>query len=372
MKVRVALAQIVPEKAKVDQNLDAIADAILQAESEGADLVTFAECIVSAYFLEGGVLECALDRKELADKLAARLKGKLKRPIDAHLGFYEMHDGQVYNSAGYLELGPDFARTVHVYRKFFLPTYGVFDEERFCARGRELGIVQTRFGTMGVLICEDVWHSILPTLLAVRGAHILQRKHAEPEEPRRMLAHDTSDKIVQQLRHCRPVRTEPLRARIVDAESRQGDAVRIHARQLRVDVEVVRRDLAQPVAHLQITNAVLGEHARIGFALFHQRDDLRGKQVALTVDPAGRFFLGASQGRQRRDGRGSAYKLTTVEFHGGETKARYAAAISGRVGALKTNRPKRSVCGVPRGTVRLPSEPAGSTRFPNGFATISP
>ena len=68
----------------------------------------------------------------------------------------------------------------HVYRKFFLPTYGVFDEERFVSRGRDLGVFESRFGTMALLICEDVWHSILPTLCAVSGAQILLVPSASP------------------------------------------------------------------------------------------------------------------------------------------------------------------------------------------------
>jgi len=69
---------------------------------------------------------------------------------------------------------------VHVYKKFFLPTYGVFDEERFVSRGHDLGVFETRFGKMGVLICEDIWHSILPTLAATAGAEVILVPSASP------------------------------------------------------------------------------------------------------------------------------------------------------------------------------------------------
>jgi predicted amidohydrolase len=61
-----------------------------------------------------------------------------------------------------------------------LPTYGVFDEERFVSRGRELGVFDSRLGRMGVLICEDVWHSVLSTLLAVNGAQVILVPSASP------------------------------------------------------------------------------------------------------------------------------------------------------------------------------------------------
>jgi predicted amidohydrolase len=72
------------------------------------------------------------------------------------------------------------ANLLGVYRKFFLPTYGVFDEERFVSSGRDLCVLDSRFGRLAILICEDVWHSILPTLCAVRGAQLLLVPAASP------------------------------------------------------------------------------------------------------------------------------------------------------------------------------------------------
>jgi N-carbamoylputrescine amidase len=180
MKLTVASVQLTPYKAQVDRNLDEIAKAALQASQSGCDLVCFAESAVTGYLLEGGVLENALSSDALAEKLHQRLGDKLGRPIDIAVGFYELSDGQCYNSAAYLECSSDGVAVRHVYRKFFLPTYGVFDEERFVTKGRELGLFETRFGQMGFLICEDVWHSILPALLAVSGAQILLIPSASP------------------------------------------------------------------------------------------------------------------------------------------------------------------------------------------------
>jgi predicted amidohydrolase len=62
----------------------------------------------------------------------------------------------------------------------FLPTYGVFDEERFLSRGRRLQTFDTRFGTIAMLICEDVWHAIMPTIAAIKGARIFIIPSAAP------------------------------------------------------------------------------------------------------------------------------------------------------------------------------------------------
>ena len=179
MTFSVACAQFSPKKAQVEANLDTVAALALQASGEGADLVLFPEASVSGYFLEGGVLECSLDQAALREKLASRL-GALDRPLDIALGYYERCEGTVHNSAAYFECLPGSATLRHTYRKFFLPTYGVFDEERFVAAGRELGVFETRFGRMALLICEDVWHSMLATLAAVAGAQVVLVPSASP------------------------------------------------------------------------------------------------------------------------------------------------------------------------------------------------
>lgn len=180
MRFPVAVAQFAPAKADLDANLDTIAEIIAQSIDEGAELVLLPEACTSGYFLEGGVLEVAVTTNQLAEKLWTRLRGKVTRPIDVALGFYQSDEGNLYNSATYLELLPDGVRVVAVYRKFFLPTYGVFDEERFVTRGRDLAVFDTRLGRMALLVCEDVWHSVLPTLCAVNGAQIILVPAASP------------------------------------------------------------------------------------------------------------------------------------------------------------------------------------------------
>lgn len=179
MRWTLGCAQLSPTKGNVPANLDAVADAARQASAEGVDVLVFPETVTSGYILEGGVLEHSLRAERLQAELHQRLTG-LQDEIDLVVGFYEEAGGNLYNSAAYLHWNGSSLALLHVYRKFFLPTYGVFDEERFVARGTELGLVDTRFGRAALLICEDIWHSVLPTLCALGDATLFYVLSASP------------------------------------------------------------------------------------------------------------------------------------------------------------------------------------------------
>ena len=83
------------------------------------------------------------------------------RPLDVAIGFYEVFQNHLYNSCLYATLGGKDAGIRHVHRKVFLPTYGVFDEERFVERGpRRAGVRHRAGAARRILICEDAWHSL--------------------------------------------------------------------------------------------------------------------------------------------------------------------------------------------------------------------
>lgn len=180
MKISVGCAQISPEKGKIETNIDRIAELIQQSYEEKMDLLLFPEACITGYYLEGGVIEKALTTEELSKKLEKRLSFGPQKKIDFVLGFYRKEDGILYNSAAYYEFGPEGLQLIHVYSKFFLPTYGIFDEKRYVARGNDLGVFDTRFGRIAILICEDVWHSIFPALCALKGATLFLIPSASP------------------------------------------------------------------------------------------------------------------------------------------------------------------------------------------------
>ena len=170
MRFTAAAVQIAPIKADYTGNVCRAAEAILRCSSEGADLAIFPETSLTGYFLEGGVEDVAVPAEQVVSDLWKALAGGLQKPIDVVVGFYERGDGHIYNSAAHIEFDKTGGRLKHVHRKFFLPTYGVFDEERFVSRGRDVSCYETRFGKFALLICEDIWHSITPTIAALKGA----------------------------------------------------------------------------------------------------------------------------------------------------------------------------------------------------------
>jgi NAD+ synthetase len=171
----VALVQFKPRKADPRGNLERVRH-IVAEESPHADLVVFPEAALSGYFLEGGVAEASLSLQRLVEWLGPP-------PPDAAdlvVGFYERWRRRLYNSAAYLEPLSGTWNVRHVHRKMFLPTYGVFDEARFVEPGLEVRAFDTRFGRVGMLICEEAWHSLPATILALDGAELLVVVSASP------------------------------------------------------------------------------------------------------------------------------------------------------------------------------------------------
>jgi predicted amidohydrolase len=178
----VALVQFKPRKGDVAANVAELRGVFAQLAPTSVDLIVLPEAALTGYFLEGAVYELALDAPAMARRLdeAWRASGAT-RAVDVVCGFYENAGGTFHNSAVYARVGePDGPHVVHVHRKMFLPTYGVFDEERFLTRGRRLSVFDTPFGRTAMLICEDAWHTITATVAALKGAHLIIIPSASP------------------------------------------------------------------------------------------------------------------------------------------------------------------------------------------------
>ena len=174
-EIRVELVQIRPTKGRVEENLSRLKAAV-DGASGRVDLLVFPECVLSGYFVEGGVEEVSRRSVEVAVGLGSAGKDA----PDVVLGFYERGKGPSYNSVAWFSPEAGEYRVLHRHRKVFLPTYGVFDEARFVAPGDQLRAFDTRFGRVGMLICEEMLLSMAPTLLALDGAEILVVVAASP------------------------------------------------------------------------------------------------------------------------------------------------------------------------------------------------
>ena len=179
--IRHAVLQFKPHKALLQRNLEKLETVLTQLKNEDVDVITLPEASLSGYFLQAGVREQALTAEELYALLGEVLErvGWLE-PLDICLGAYERFNDDFFNSAFYFEYNTPTAGVRHVHRKMFLPTYGVFDEERYVSQGHALEAFDTRFGRAGMLICEDAWHSSTAAVLALKGASILYIPNASP------------------------------------------------------------------------------------------------------------------------------------------------------------------------------------------------
>jgi predicted amidohydrolase len=180
----IAIVQLRPRKGDYAANIARIGALLARTttlEPKPA-LVQFPETAASGYFVEGAVRDLAVTAGELARDLDAAYKLALRTPppLDVVLGFYEKWRDTLYNSAIYVRLGPSAPEILHVHRKNFLPTYGLFDEERFVERGHEMRAFDTPWGRAAILVCEDAWHSLSGTVAALDDAQLIFLSSAAP------------------------------------------------------------------------------------------------------------------------------------------------------------------------------------------------
>ena len=144
------------------------------------ELLVFPESALTGYFLEGGVQELALPAERFFEDLTRIIRRAAPRRSTSPSASTRCGSNHLHNSALYASLGGSDAGIRHVHRKVFLPTYGVFDEERFVEPGRSVSAFDTRWGRCAMLVCEDAWHSLAPTLAALDGAQVVLIPSATP------------------------------------------------------------------------------------------------------------------------------------------------------------------------------------------------
>jgi len=175
MKLNLALAQINTTLGDVQANLDKHLSLLAEAKQQNADLVVFPELSLTGYVLQDLVPSVALQPTD-EDPVFKQLL-KASRDLDLVVGFVDEDSRhRFYIASAYLSGG----KVLHVHHKVYLPTYGLFDEGRFFAWGDSVRAFDTRFGRMGILICEDFWHASPPYLLWLDGADVLLFTSASP------------------------------------------------------------------------------------------------------------------------------------------------------------------------------------------------
>jgi NAD+ synthase (glutamine-hydrolysing) len=171
--MRLALAQMNTVVGDLDGNRERIVARLEEARDAGADLVLFPELATTGYppedlLLRPGFLRAAA---KTLDAVAAETKD-----IAALVGAPHL-DRDLFNACAVCADGEVKA----MYRKQFLPNYGVFDEDRYFQPGRELVLLRCGETLVGPTVCEDIWQPGPPaTDLALAGAHIVANISASP------------------------------------------------------------------------------------------------------------------------------------------------------------------------------------------------
>lgn len=172
--MRVALAQLNVTVGDLGGNSIRISEAIAKAKQAGADILVLPELAVSGYPPEDLLLRPAFidDVKEHAQAIAAQATDGLT----VLLGTPWFED-DLYNACLVLSEG----KIVEHYFKHYLPNYGVFDEERYFARGQQRLLLDSSEFKIGLTICEDIWQpGAVTTDLALAGAQLIVNLSASP------------------------------------------------------------------------------------------------------------------------------------------------------------------------------------------------
>ena len=172
--VRLALAQLNAVVGDLAGNRDADRRCDPRGPRAGADLVVFPELAVTGLPAGGSAAAARLHQGGAGRH--SRRSAAATEGITALVGC-PIFDRDLANACAVLSDG----ELRGVYRKQFLPNYGVFDEHRYFAAGRELVLLRCGEVLVGPTICEDIWQPGPPaTDLALAGAQLIVNLSASP------------------------------------------------------------------------------------------------------------------------------------------------------------------------------------------------
>lgn len=175
MHMTIGLAQMYPKLGDVAHNCAVHLATIERAIAQNVDLLVFPELSMTGYQVQDLVPEVAL-KADAHDPIFKQLLDASKY-LDLVVGFvHEDERRRFFIANAYLSDGA----VTHIHHKLYLPTYTMFDEARYFAAGSRVQAFDTRWGRVGMLICEDFWHVSPAYLLWMDGADIFILNSASP------------------------------------------------------------------------------------------------------------------------------------------------------------------------------------------------
>lgn len=172
--MKVAVAQVTCVIGDLEKNIRHHIKFCDEAIKNKSDLIVFPELSLTGYSLKdlNYVISLELDKTNALDELKTKSK---KISIVCGLA-EEDSDFSIYNSGVFISDG----EIKFTHRKMYPPTYGLFEEFRYFSRGRDCKAHETKFGKIGLLVCEDMWHLSMPYTVTMDGAQIIVGIAASP------------------------------------------------------------------------------------------------------------------------------------------------------------------------------------------------
>ena len=172
--LRLLIAQMNPTVGDIRGNAAKIME--FYEKADGADIVVCPELSLIGYPPEDLVLMPSFRAEAM--RMVKELAAKTAKGPALVVGSVWEENGGIFNAALLLDGGA----VAHVQPKTMLPNYGVFDEKRLFVAGETQKAFTWRGMKLGLLVCEDIWHSKLAKNLAQQGAELLIVINASPFE----------------------------------------------------------------------------------------------------------------------------------------------------------------------------------------------
>ena len=173
-KFKIALAQVNPVLGDFEKNIKKHLEFCDRAIKQKADLIVFPELSLTGYSIKDLNFDLAINLE--TNKLLKPLEEKSKKISILCGGVEEDTNYGIFNSAFYIEGG----KCSFTHRKIYPPDYGMFEEIRYFSKGKSNDVHESKFGKLGIMVCEDLWHISVPLLMALKGAKILITIAASP------------------------------------------------------------------------------------------------------------------------------------------------------------------------------------------------
>ena len=172
-KLRIALAQINPTVGDLTGNVLKIKKFIKKAEEVNSDIIVFPELSITGYPPEDLLLKSHFIEDNIK---AAKEVAKHTSNIIAIYGFVEKENKKIFNSAAISHN----QQLLGTQKKIYLPNYGVFDEKRYFSSGHSHSLINLENSTVGINICEDIWHPNPTKNLAASGVSTILNINGSP------------------------------------------------------------------------------------------------------------------------------------------------------------------------------------------------